>query len=81
MASHVIHSLNHGELHVETAQGHFGHGRTWRAVLDPLPARLAHLTAVDGESEEGALASMLRSVDLYEALGVQPRRRWNDPED
>jgi hypothetical protein len=75
MAVHLVHSRNHGELHVVTASGTFGHGRHWRAVLDPTPVRLAHLTAVDGESEEEALAAMLRSVDLYDALSVRPRHR------
>jgi hypothetical protein len=80
MTTHVVHSLIHGDLRVVTTQGSFGYGRTWRAVLDPAPARLAHLVAVDGESEQEALAAMLRSVDLYDALGVQPRQRENDRE-
>jgi hypothetical protein len=74
MAVHVIHSINHGKLRVFTTPGRYGHGRTWRAVLDPTPLRLAHLTAVEGESEQEALSAMRRNIDLYDALVVQPRR-------
>jgi hypothetical protein len=81
MASHVVHSVKHGELRIVTTEGNYGQGRTWRAVLDPTPIRLAHLTAFDGAGELEVLAGILHSAEQYDAVGVQPRRRKGDPED
>lgn len=81
MATHVVHSVTHGELRVVTTQGNYGHGRTWRAVFDPTPIRLAHLTAFDGASELEVLAGILHSAEQYDAEGVTPRQRQGDPQD
>jgi hypothetical protein len=75
MPEHLVDSPTHGALQVVTTEGEFPHGRTWRAVLDPRPPRLAHLVAVDGTSEEEALKEMARAVEQYDATGVVLRKR------
>lgn len=75
MAEHLISSPTHGDLHAALSRGDFGHGRSWRAVLDPRPARLAHVIAFHGMSEEEVLDGMLIAVDRYDATPLMPRRR------
>jgi hypothetical protein len=81
MGLHVIHSLKHGELRVVTTPGSYGHGRTWRAVLDPVPIRLRHLTSFDGLGELDVLSGLLRRIELYDGQAVQSRQGDADPED
>jgi hypothetical protein len=81
MGVHVINSLRHGELRVVTTAGNYGHGRTWRALLDPVPIRLRrHLTSFDGVAELEVLSGLLRQIDRYDREGAHARLSESDPE-
>jgi hypothetical protein len=80
MATHVVHSVKYGELHVVTTRGDYGHGRSWRSTLDPVPIRLGRVTSFDGVGELDVLVGLLRQVELYDAEGVLPRQRESDRE-
>jgi hypothetical protein len=64
-----------------TTPGSYGHGRTWRAVLDPVPIRFRHLTSFDGLGELDVLSGLLRRVELYDGQAVQSRHGESDLED